>query len=303
MAGGDARPSPLFGKNMSPTVARGLRLAGRLLARRGRDSPELSAQLLMAQVLGLGRVDILLERSRVLSRQQWRGFWKLVARRSLGEPVAYILERKEFFGREFTVGPAVLTPRPETEHLVEETLKRLPRHLPLCFADLGTGSGILAVTLALEYPASRGIALDYSAPALDLARHNAHRHGVESRLLLVQGDFARAPLSQGGLDLLLANPPYVSAAEYQGLSQEVTRFEPRQALVPRSGGGASGLEDLALILDAAAHVLRPGGLLAMELGCDQGAAAMELASQRPVTQTVLVQDLAGRDRALLAQRA
>lgn len=278
-------------------------MASRLLARRNLDSPELSAQLLMAEVLGLERVATLLERSRVLPPQQWRDFWRLVARRSLGEPVAYILGRKEFFGRDFTVSPAVLTPRPETEHLVEEALSRLARQQPLVFADLGAGSGILAVTMALEYPESRGIALDCSPEALYVARHNACQHGVGHRLLFVQGDFGRAPLIQGRLDLLLANPPYVSAAEYQGLSPEVTGFEPKQALVPGRGDGASGLEDLAEVLHTAAKCLRPGGLLVMELGCGQGGAAMALAREHPLKQMVLIQDLAGLDRVLLATRA
>lgn len=278
-------------------------MAERLLARRGRDSPALSAQLLLAEVLQKGRVELLLERQRRLTPEQWRAFWRLVARRSLGEPVAYILGRKEFYGREFKVTSAVLTPRPETEHLVEAVLQRVPRDAPTRFADLGTGSGILAVTLALELPFSQGLALDICPQALHMARGNARAWNVEDRLLFARGDFAAPPLLEAGLDVLVSNPPYVSAAEYAGLSPEVTRFEPRQALVPLQGGGASGLESIARVLAAGARALRPGGLLALEMGHDQGEAVLALARTAPWSDAVVLPDLAGLDRVLMARRS
>jgi len=287
------------------SVADALALARRLFARRNRDAPSLSAQLLLAEVLGLRREELVLERSRSLSREQWRNFWRLAARRSLGEPVAYILGRKEFYGREFALNPAGLTPRPETEHLVEAVLHHRPAAIQggvLRFADLGTGSGILAVTLALELPESTGLALDICPRAVLLARENARRHDVQQRLVFCRADLASPPLLYGSLDILVSNPPYVSAAEYASLSPEVVHYEPRQALVPMQGGGVDGLESIALVIHAAASALRQGGLLALEMGCSQGREVRVLAEAGPFSRVQVLQDLAGLDRVLVAFR-
>lgn len=284
------------------TVGRALSLARSLLTRRDRDSPSLSAQLLLAEVLSTRREELLLRRDAPLDVQQWRDFWRLVARRSQGEPVAYILGRKEFYGRMFAVNHAVLTPRPETEHLVEALLQRIEPKDAVRFADLGTGSGILAVTLALELPRSLGVGLDICPRALQVARGNAAVHDVLGRLLLVQGDFCNAPLPKNSLDILVANPPYVPAAQIPHLSLEVTRFEPRHALVPLQGEGASGLESIEQVLHAGACALRPGGQLVVELGSGQGAAVLELAGQRRYKGASILPDLAGHERVLLARR-
>lgn len=284
-------------------MARALALARQLLARRGVDSPELSAQLLMGAVLNLERIHVLLERGRILNHEQWRGFWKQVARRSLGEPAAYILGRKEFYGRPFAVNRHVLTPRPETEHVVEAVLQLAPRDKALYFADLGTGSGILAVTLALELPRSRGLALDICPGALDTARRNAAALGALNRLLFVNADFAALPLRRGVLDILVSNPPYVAAAAYDQLSPEITRYEPKQALVPLQRLGATGLESIAAILPGAFAALRPGGLLLFEIGSDQERAMRKLVAPPCWENTRILPDLAGLPRVVVAQRA
>ncbi len=267
------------------------------------DSPALSAQLLLAHVLDLPRLEMLLQRKHPLTPNQWLRFQELVTRRSSGEPVAMILGRKEFFGRDFRVTRDVLVPRPETEHVVEAALARCPADTSLFFADLGCGSGALAVTLACELPLARGVALDRSRPALDVTRENARRHGVLDRLLLVEADFCHAPLCSGAFALIVANPPYVSAAEYQTLSHEIRNFEPKQALVPLQDGGAHGLESLAGLMPDARRALRPDGMLLVEIGAGQGRDALHLANTHgPWRHAAVLPDLAGRDRVLCLER-
>lgn len=284
---------------------------GRLEAA-GVDSPRLSADLLACRVLSLDRVGLFLNKNKRLAPAQVVTFRGLVARRAAGEPVAYLLGEKEFYGLEFKVTPDVLIPRPETEHLVEQALALFPRDAELRYADCGTGSGCLAVTLATLYAHCRALAVDTSPAALAVARINAQLHGVGARVLFVQADFSALPCADGALDLVLANPPYVSTAEYLALSREVRDFEPQSALVPTLAPQirrqSTGLESFAAVMAAAARALRPAGVLLLEIGCTQAAAiralcaetAGERAGPRPgsaLWSTVrILPDLAGLDR-------
>lgn len=285
-------------------VSRALALAQSIFARKQVDSPALSAQLLLAETLGMGRMQVLLERNRALSPAEWKAFWQLAARRAKGEPVAYILGRKEFYGRDFSVNHHVLTPRPETEHMVEAVLARFAEHDSIRFADLGTGSGILAVTIALELSGSRGLAMDISAPALETARANAAAlmQGGRNRLQFCLGDFVAPPLSSRSLDLVVSNPPYVGAVEYDTLSHEITRFEPRHALVPLQDEGRSGLESIACVLHAAERSLRPGGWLLIEIGCEQKDDVLRMAGNASWQEQEVLPDLAGLPRVFVARR-
>ena len=282
------------------------------------DAPRLSAELLLAKALGLDRNALLkrliLEPEAILPEDALREFAKLIARRSAGEPVAYILGHKEFYGREFTVSPDTLIPRPETELLVDlalEYARSVDTDTPPLFADLGTGTGCIAVTLALELPRWRGIAVEKSPAALRIARANAVRLGAQS-LCLALADFRTPPVPPASLDLLLSNPPYVSEAEYRTLSREVRAFEPQSALVPCSPAartsesplpaGASGLEDAQALIERARALLKPGGLLLMEIGCTQGPALLSRLQGPDWTGARLHTDLAGLDRVLAAQR-
>ena len=263
------------------------------------DSPRLSAQLMAACSLGVERQDLLLRLDNPLTAEESARLEALTARRAGGEPAAYILGTREFYGLDFAVSPSVLIPRPETELVVEEALRLFPPDSPVRFADLGTGSGALAVTLAALRPAWRGLALDRSADALAVARANAAAHGVLPRLLTVRADFAALPAPLSGFDLVVSNPPYVSEAEWEGLSREVASFEPRCALV----AGATGLEAAAVLTPAAAKALRPGGVLLMEIGAGQGEAAQALLRDQGAWRRVQVlPDLAGRDRVAAAER-
>jgi release factor glutamine methyltransferase len=233
-----------------------------LASRPGQDSPGLDASLLLAETLGIDRAHLILAYPTPLQAEDRRRFEALIRRRLAGEPVAYILGRKEFWGLEFTVGPPVLVPRPDTETLVEAALAFLasrslsgPR-APLL--DLCTGSGAVAIALKHESPGLEVWASDISPEALDMARHNAARlldAGGPAPLRLVQSDlFEGIP---GRFGLITANPPYVETGAIPGLPAEV-REEPRLAL----DGGAEGLDLIRrIIAEAPAHLYAGGGLL------------------------------------------
>jgi release factor glutamine methyltransferase len=227
-------------------------------------------------------------------------FDTLVARRAAGEPAAYILGEREFFGLRFRVTPDVLIPRPETERIVEIVLNAFPHQCEVRFADFGTGSGALAVALAHSLPNARGAALDLSPAALSIARCNAETNGVSGRIACINADFTRFAFTPGCLDLVVANPPYVTEDEYAELSPEVRDHEPRLALVSPE----AGLAHLRGLLPVARRALRAGGLLLCEIGCWQGSGALALASQ-PGSGFLGAQiepDDAGLDRVLMAWR-
>jgi release factor glutamine methyltransferase len=262
------------------------------------DAPRLSVRLLACRALNCSRLELELRADDELSPRDAAAFACLLDRRGLGEPVARILGEREFYGRMFAVTFATLVPRPETELLVELALARLPA-TELVLADLGTGTGCLGVSLCAERPAWKAFLADISAPALAAAAGNASRHGVEERILLVQGDFC-APLFQAAsLDCIVSNPPYISEAEYAMLSPEVRDFDPRCALVP----GASGLEHIRVLAMGSTEALRPGGLLLLEFGAEQGQAVEELFRALPGWTDIRIhRDLAGLDRCLEARR-
>jgi len=275
-------------------------LAQRELAAADVDSPRLSAELLAAKAFGLSRLGLIMQAKDQVEPARLDAFRALVARRGTGEPVAYLLGEKEFFGLAFRVTPDVLIPRPETEGIVEEVQRLFPTEVGLRFADFGTGSGALAVTLAHEFPAAHGLAIDLSSQALRVARQNAATHNVLSRLIFLNADFTRLVLKLSSLDLVVSNPPYVTEDEYCLLSPEVRTFEPQAALVSPE----AGLWHLGGLLPVARHALRPGGVLLCELGSGQGAAALELVLNcgQGFENARILKDYAGLDRILAAQR-
>lgn len=284
----------------SSTLHEIIQRAGRELAAAGVDAPRLSAELLAAKAFGLTRLGLILQAKDRVEAERLAAFHSLVARRAAGEPVAYLLGEKEFFGLAFRVTPDVLIPRPETECIIEEVQRQFRPDAAFRFADFGTGSGALAVTLAHEFQAARGIAVDLSSQAARLARQNAEAHQVSDRLLFLNADFTRLALRPASLDLVAANPPYVTEDEYAALSREVRAFEPRAALV----SPGDGLWHLRGLLPVARHALRPGGLLLCELGSGQGDAALELAGRGAAgfEQPRMLRDYAGLDRILALRR-
>jgi release factor glutamine methyltransferase len=223
-------------------------------------------------------------------------FSAFLERRERGEPVAYILGVKEFWGRDFEVGPAVLIPRPETEFIVEEALSLTPRPAALRVADIGTGSGCLAVTLACEIPECRVVASDVSPEALGVAGRNVRRHNVDGRVELVNTSGLDG--IEGDFGLIVANPPYVKRAEKPHLSQWV-RHEPDIALF----AGTDGLSGIELVLAAAGEKLQPGGWLIMEFGYGQEDDVQRLiADKPPLTLKRTRQDLQGIPRTAIIRR-
>ena len=270
------------------------------LAQKGVPGARLDAELLVADAFGLDRLGLFLALDRPAIADEIDRAREALVRRAAGEPAAYILGRREFYGRSFTVGPAVLIPRPETELLVDRACElaselieggcEAPR-----IADLGTGSGCIAISLALELPTSRVLAIDLSPDALGVARQNAEALEVPTeRLGFRQGDAftvlsAAAP---SGVDLLVSNPPYVDRRAPSGLEPDVRKFEPELALFAPDGDPDAWVRRL---MEGRETLLAPGGKALVELGFDQAPRVRELAERLGVALTIHA-DLAGIGR-------
>lgn len=265
----------------------------------GTESPAAVAALLLCHALGVDKVALVAHSEEEVPPEAETALEAMLTRRLAGEPVAYILGRREFYGRDFQVNAATLIPRPETEHLVDAALSFFQNRDGVRFLDLGTGSGCIAVTLAAERPSWTGVAVDISSEALAVARRNAETHGASDAVTFLLADFTRPlPLPVGGFDLVVSNPPYVSEEEYAGLDPGVRNFEPRSALVP----GPEGLEHPRAVEAAARALLKEGGLLLMEHGYLQGEACRALCSDAYWMDMRTGRDLAGKDRFLFAVR-
>lgn len=261
------------------------------------DEAALSARLLAEAVLGWNTTQILTSGDQLEPPAFAAAFEELISRRAHREPLAYITGTREFWNLRFEVSPAVLIPRPETEGLIEAVNTTLPdREASLRVADVCTGSGCVAVAIAVERRGARVVAADLSAAALDIARRNITRHGVGDRVECVQGDLL-TPLT-GRFDLIVANPPYVSVGSRTALQPEVRNFEPETALF----GGADGLEIIRrLVSDAPAH-LNQDGYLIFEFGDGQEADVSELISASEGLRMVGIKhDLQGIERIAIAR--
>jgi len=257
-----------------------------LLARSG--LPPLEARMLAARVLEKNGTWLIAHADEPVSAGTEKAFSALAERRGQGEPMAYILREREFYGLDFAVSPAVLIPRPETELLVELALARIPANAEALALDLGTGSGAIAIALAKARPQARLTALDIDYAALGIARENARRHRVRVRFFC--GDWFGA-LPGEIFDLIVSNPPYVAAGDPH-LAMGDVRFEPQRALL----GGADGLDCIrAIVANAAAH-LRPGGWLLLEHGYNQAEACRALLQAHAYSQVQSWPDLAGISR-------
>jgi len=258
----------------------------------GLDSPRLTAELLLGHVLQASRVKLYTDLDRPLEQGELAAYRGLIARRATGEPTHYLTGTREFYGRPFAVGPTVLVPRPETELLVEAVLQAVPRDRDLRLLDLCTGSGCVAVTLALERPRAQVVATELSADAAGVARANAAALGATDRVDVRQGDLF-GPV-EAAFDAVVANPPYVARGEIPTLPAEVRR-EPSVAL----DGGEDGLDVVRRIIDGAPRWLLPGGLLAVEIGDRQGPAVRSLLEAAGYGSVRIERDLARHDRMAL----
>jgi release factor glutamine methyltransferase len=278
---------------MPPETLRALLEEGRaILARQGIETAALDARLLLQAACGVSHEAIVAEPDIVATAAQASSYRTTIARRAGHEPVSRILGTREFFGRPFLVAPSVLDPRPETETVVDAVLERFRGRGPFRFLDLGTGSGIIAVTLICEYPKARGVATDVSKAALSLARENAARHGVADRLELVHANwFADI---EGRFDLIASNPPYIRLGEIEGLAPEVRDHDPRVAL----DGGLDGLEAYRRIAAGARERLTPGGVVTVEIGAGQEPEVSAFFADQGFVREAVRNDLAGRPRCL-----
>jgi release factor glutamine methyltransferase len=270
--------------------------AAQRLAAAGIDDARLEAEVLFAQALGSDRVHVLAALHDPVREDATRTFGALIERRLRHEPLAYIVGHREFYGIDIECAPGALIPRPETEMLVEIALAEVrARGAALRLVDVGTGSGAIAVAIAVNAPDVRVLAIDASEPALAVARRNVQRHGVAARVELRAGDLLGG---QGQFDVIVANLPYVSGADWRALPPEIRDHEPQEALTP----GPLGTEAVAALLAQAPAHLAPGGALAAEMGDTQGAALLaEVARAFPEADRYVMKDLARLDRVLVVR--
>ncbi|MFZ5596240.1 MAG: peptide chain release factor N(5)-glutamine methyltransferase [Bacillota bacterium] len=278
--------------------------AGKYLEKRNQGAGRIDAEVLLAHAVGMDRVSLYREGLMELSREQEALFRSLVERRAAGEPAAYITGRKEFMGLDFAVSPAVLIPRPETELLVEVALGYLKKidlsngAKPPLVVDVGTGSGAIAVSLAVKMERAKIYATDISPAALKIARENAKRLAGE-KVEFIPGDLMdslKAFLPRGSVDLVTANLPYVPTGDIQSLMADVRDYEPRLAL----DGGADGLDLYRRLVPEAFEMLSPGGLLLMEIDPGQVRSISKILGSRWIIQ--VFKDLAGRERLISAEK-
>jgi len=287
-----------------------------------------AARVLLAHTLSATQEYVLSRADETISEDQYAAFLDLISRRALGEPLQHITGHQEFYGLDFIVSPDVLIPRPETEFLVEQVLKlgtlpgpwsqeqarflleRDPDRQPLnnqvhqpspLIVDVGTGSGCIAIALAVRLPSAAIVAIDISSPALDVARQNAERHGVADRIQFLPGDLM-APLQQGSfegrVDIIASNPPYVSTSRPDLVERDVRDFEPAIALY----GGPDGLSFYKRLLADAARYLKSDGYLVCEIGYGQLDDIRSIADATGWDFANLVEDLQGIPRTLTMRR-
>ncbi len=271
----------------------------------GIEEARFEAQLLLALVLGVSRSSVVAHTYAPLDARQQNRFADLVSRRARRVPFAYLRGTQEFYGREFAVTPAVLVPRPETELAVETVLDKiavlavrdLPEQDKITLADVGTGSGCIAVSVAAERAKVWGVAFDISPDALAVAQLNAHKNGVAERVRFVRGDLLTGAMA-GAFDVVVSNPPYIPTQVINGLEAEVRDFEPRLAL----DGGRDGLDMYRRLAVQSERVLKPGGWLVVEVGQEQAGDVSGLMGQAGFLDTQAFRDLAGIERVVCGQK-
>lgn len=285
------------------TILKLIRWTAERFKKEGLDTPRLDAEVLLAEILGVKRVDLYIHFDQPLQPGELARFKKLIQRRLKREPVAYIIGKREFWSLPFKVTPDVLIPRPETEFLVAEALNVLsPQGKAggqVRILEIGTGSGAISVALAKELPGASLIATDLSRETLAIAADNARQNGVTGQIRFLPGDLFDAAKKEEKFDLILTNPPYIPADQWPSLMPEVRDFEPRVAL----DGGADGLSFFRRALPKVAGFLNPGSWFLSEIGAGQDQKVRQIAQENPDLEAfAFIKDLAGIKRVFKARK-
>ncbi len=278
----------------TPTLANLIAEAAGKLAAASIENARREARLLLGHATGLRQEAMISDPDLAIDEARADAFRAIVDRRCNREPMSHILGQRQFWDLTFMVNADVLDPRPETETVVEEVHDRLPdRNGGFCFADFGTGSGCLLLTLLSCYPKAEGIGIDASSAACDMARNNAEALALSGRAAIVHGDWNSILLGCGAdIDCLVANPPYIPTADIAALEPEVAGYEPHIAL----DGGADGLNAYRVIIPTAFDALKPGGLIVLEVGQGQADTVLSMLHSAGFTETAMRRDLSAIDR-------
>jgi release factor glutamine methyltransferase len=282
---------------MGLTLVQAWTAAKKRLEAAGLAGPVIDARLLVEAAADATRSDIVTDPHRPLTPEQEATLSDYLTRRERREPVSHILGRKGFWKILLDVTPEVLTPRPDTETVVEVALREFPAHAAWSILDLGVGSGAILLSLLAERPGARGLGVDVSEEALAVARDNAAKLGLAGRLALLRGDWTEG-LADASFDLVVANPPYIATDVIDTLEPEVRDHEPRLAL----DGGPDGLAAYRILAPEILRVLKPGGLFAVEIGYDQKQAVETLFREAGAFNVRTIKDLADRDRVVAGVR-
>ena len=276
---------------MTLTLVKAWTAAKDRLKEAGVDQPSIDARLMLEVAAGVTRTEIVTDPYRELSAEQVATLDEYLSRRARREPVSHIIGRKGFWKILLQVNKDVLTPRPETEVIVDEVLKAFPENMAFSMLDLGVGSGTILLAVLAERPAAKGLGVDASSEALAVARDNAANLDLNNRAALLHGDWT-AGLADESFDLVVSNPPYIPTAVIDTLEPEVRDHEPRLAL----DGGPDGLDAYRLLAPEILRVLKPGGMFAVEIGYDQSRDVEALFNQAGARQVRTVKDLSTHDR-------
>lgn len=279
------------------TIGSILKWTGQYFAEKGVESPRLDAEVLLSHVLGKERIYLYVHFDEPLQADEIARYKDMIKKRALRMPVAYIIGYKEFMGLEFTVSPAVLIPRPDTEILVEAVIERLKEKESVNFVDIGTGSGAIVLSLLANLPQAVGSTVDISEAAIEVAKGNAEKFGVTSRVSFFHGDVYSSVKDQL-FDAIISNPPYIPDADIEGLQPEVKR-EPHGALA----GGTDGLDFYRKLVHEGVNLLKTGGFMAFEVGIHQAAAVAKLAEAfAELGEVSIVKDYGGIERVVIINK-
>ena len=279
------------------TLVKAWKAGGERLKAVGIDQPAIDARLMLEAAADVSRLEIVTDPYRELTAEQEATYDSYLGRRGRREPVSLILGRKGFWKIMLNVNSSVLTPRPESEVIVDEALKAFPEHMAFNMLDLGVGSGAIMLAILAERPAAKGLGVDISEDALAVARENAANLDLDGRTALLRGDWTFG-LGDDGFDLVVANPPYIPTEVIETLDPEVRDHDPRLAL----DGGPDGLDPYRVLAPEILRVLKPGGMFAVEIGHDQSADVEALFRQAGASGVRTIKDLGLRDRVVAGSK-